>query len=287
MGVGNGYWLGTDKATLYPNSVQADWGSGEHSGSSIRFCNKAFDIFYQARQAWLNIQWRVHAEKVKEVLEVCGTTGWGIGVHDMRDAFDHYANSGGYWVDEDVANYYGGSEKVFDKFVTAPVSIVNFMTAVDEKGAKHLATATEDYKDGVRRLAQLDLNERSLSKSKVEKDFERSVKIISELKKRAEQVKPWLWTAPAWESHTGKLISVTNVIDKFDQGILTYTAFRMTGFESVESAAFAAMREAVGYVPVLGKFYQKAIDMIPGLASNFESTVKTYHSTIERAMSAR
>jgi len=40
-------------------------------------------------------------------------------------------------------------------------------------------------------------------------------------------------------------------------------------------------------VPVLGSFYQEAIDMIPGVAIDFAALVKGYHARIARDMHSR
>ncbi len=282
----NPYWNGEVMAKFDSGEVRAEWGNGEHSGTSIAFCNRAFQIFFEARQNCMKLSDHMHAEEIRKVLEDCGRTGYGTGVSDMEEAFDHYASKGGYWTDDDTTLYFGGPERVFSSaIVMAPRSIVRFMNAVDEKGSRLLVRTIRDYQKLIQKLS--DLLRGSAGASAAVKDFEKSIEVIGSLKSAAEHARPWLWTAPAYETRVGHLVTVTDVIGKMQEGALAYTMFRFAGFGVTESAAVTALREAIGHVPVLGSFYQKAIDLIPAVAASFGARVRGYHDTIEMAMHAR
>jgi len=282
---GKAYWYGNEQAHLAKGEIIASWGHEEHSETSRKFCNHAFRIFYLGRQQDLRLENRDHAGKIRRLLEDCGTTGWGSGVEDLQEAFEHFGENGGFWRDEETSLYQGGAGKAFHKLVTGPVSIVNFMNAIDKKGVSVLANTVRSYKRQVEKLKRLEL--KSVSKGRIVDEFDKSAKIIGEIHTAANRVKPWLWTAPAWQKHVSALVSVTDVISKMQGGAITFTAYRMAGFDDTQSLAFAAMRQALSVVPVLGSFYQEAIDMIPGVAIDFAALVKGYHARIARDMHSR
>lgn len=282
----NDFWSGSRQAILHPGTIRTEWGSGDHSGATLSFCNQAFRIFFLARRNQVLRGGTEYSEQIRQALEDCATTGWGTGIHDLQDAFRHLTETGGFWTDDASTAYYGGPKQVSNKsVVTAPVSIVNFMNAVDQNGAVILERSLQDFLRLIQKLA--DVVRGIPRESKAVRDYEKSVELIRKFKSDLELAKPWLWTVQGTDVRVGVVFSITDVLAKLQSAVGNYSLYSMFGLNQSESAIIASVIEAIGCIPVLGGFYQKAAEMIPGIADSFATAVTSYHSRIKLALSAR
>ena len=264
----NNYWSGTQQAQLDRSQITAHWGAGGVSFStrSINFVNRAFEIYYQAHQNINACPDTEHSTLMLRQLQEAGRSGYSIlgeQPDDLEEAFQHLVNNSGTWTNDETRSYFGGREKVFNaSIVTAPVSIVSFMNAVDSKMAT-LHQALENF----------NTQAQNLQRAQQSSDWGRVGTILGEINTWGGRAKPFLWTAPALERHAGTAVSYVGALSNIHSGMTTYVQAQRAGFPQGTAAAIGAMRTAVGWVPVLGSFYGKAIDMIPGLVTWFQGII--------------
>src|SRR5262245_19603798 len=91
------YWLGTQKAELAYTDVLASWGTGPHCSNKVDMANFAFLKYYEARTNINSCSDVLHAKAMRGELEDAATSGWGLGVQDLDDAFEHLATNSGKW----------------------------------------------------------------------------------------------------------------------------------------------------------------------------------------------
>ena len=274
----NDYWDGVRRAMLTRELITPSWAAPgvAYSGRSIELANRAFEIYYEANQRISACTSASHRDQMLASLHDAGRSGWGTGVDDLEEAFEHLESNGGRWTDNATSNYYGSSQKVFQGALTAgPVSCVNFLNAVDDK-MSDLREVLERYRGQVQRL----------SAAQEQDDWRTLGTVLSEVKHWGERAKPFLWRAPNVERRFGVAVTFAAVLSNIHSGLTIYGSAVGAGFDRRSTAALAALRTAVGWVPVLGTFYGDAIDMIPGLAIWFRGLVDDYVRRIDAASRA-
>ena len=271
----NDYWNGTRQASLERSQISASWAAPgvAYSGRSIALANRAFEIYYQSHQRISACDEANHRTQMLNSLHDAARSGWGRGIEDLEEAFEHLTRNGGRWTDSATSNYYGGPQKVFQGALTeGPVSCVNFLNAVDSKMTE-LKRILEQYRTQVQRISQAEQQD----------DWTTVGNVLTQVKDWGERAKPFLWWAPNAERHLGTTVTFAGALSNIHSGLTTYTNSRGAGFDPRTSAAIAALRTAVGWVPVLGDFYGAAIDMIPGLTIWFRNLVEDYCRRIDAA----
>ena len=273
------YWEGTRQAQLTRSQVTASWGRPgvAHSGTSIGFANRAFEIYHSAHQSISRCSDYGHQRQMMSSLHDAARTGWGLGVDDLEEAFQHLDSNGGRWTDNATKSYFGGRNKVFHStLVTAPVSTVNFMNAIDSRVAE-LRTIMNRYHQQAR----------TLSRAADGHQWAQVGTGLGEIKSWGERAKPFLWMVPTVQDRLGQAVSFTGVLSNIHSGLNTYGLSIRAGFDSDTATAIAALRTAMGWVPVLGDFYGRAVDLIPGLRVWFQGLIRDYCRRIDRAASGR
>ena len=271
----NPYWSGAQKAHLTPAQISAPWGrpGKAHSLRSIAFVNRAFEIYYEALQRIGRCPDPEQARQMLASLHDAARTGWGFGVSDLEEAFEHLHDNRGRWTDKATKNYYGGPNKVFQgAIIEAPVSIVNFMNAVDAR-LKELRRVVDRYHQQVR----------DLENAQRQDDWTRIGRITWEVKRWGERAKPFLWYAPYVQTRLGQVVSFAGALGRIHTGLTMYTRAQQAGFDRDAAAGLAALRTALTWVPVLGRFYGKAVEMIPGLVTWFRGLIEDRIRRLERA----
>ncbi len=216
-----------------------------------------------------------------DALHSAGREGWGIHwpgsdhPDDLEEAFQHIANNGGRWVDDNTSIYFGGPNKAFQRsLIRAPTSTVSFLRAVDRNMSVLRAVFTS-FGEQVRALNQAWRNHRWRAVGSA----------LGEIKTGASRAKPFLWMSPAAERVAGQTVTFVGALSNIHGGLTTYAQASSSGLDSPTAAALGAMRTAVSFVPVLGTFYSNAIAMIPGLHRWFQQLIRNHVREINRAMS--
>ena len=282
------YWNGAKKAHLTKHQVRAAWGSGDWSLEAIGLCNRAFEIYYTSVQRINKITNRRHQDQMLKELTAAGNAGrnwklwrilgnrnyWVNEPYDLASAFKHIVKNRGYWVSNKTWWYNGGKKKVHPYYVRfLPVSIVNYLNAVDKRMAILVQMAQELRKQ------MLDLISAEQSKR-----WEPIGMVLGQIKSGAERAAPFLWLAPNQQTRAEKTATFFNVLSSIQSGMTAFAQAKDAGFGNAASAAIGTMRAAMGWVPVLGDFYGAAIDMIPGLAKGFKALLKQRCDRIDELM---
>ena len=250
------YIDGDKLAKLTREQVKADWGQGDGSDFRIALANRAFTLYYQAAGSIRKVGDSGHRTSMWRTLSNARAKGFGLGISDLNEAFEHLAKNNGIWTDNNTENYYGGPRKCFNRTIVsgAPEGMVNFLDAVDD-GMKTLGKVLVDYKDQLEKVTLAAGRD----------DWETVGTVLGHVNTAAETAEPWLWTAPATQKWAGRIVTFTDVTGKIHDGATMYVRSKEAGFDNRSAAALTAMRLAVGCLPVLGGFYSKAVEMIPGL----------------------
>lgn len=268
------YLYARHKAVLTLDQVSADWGSGSHCATRLDLANTAFDIYYRAMRNIQAVQDPTHRSRMQDKLIAARQSGFGWGVNDLEEAFEHLADNNGTWSDDNTKTYFGGRRKCIARSLISqsPEAMVNFLNEVDD-GMNEMSKVMEEFGE------QAELIKRGQRRD----DWATIGTALGRVKTGTELAKPWMWTAPATQQWAGRVVSFTDVAGKIHSGATMYTRSRQAGFTSREAAALTAMQTAVGFVPVLGSFYSKAVEMIPGLVTWYRGLIENRVRQIDRA----
>ena len=260
----NTYWQGGEQVTLTRDMITAAWAQPgvSNSGRGIALANRAFDLYYHARRNIDACPDAAHKNAMDRELVDAATTGWGTGVDDLQEAFQHLASNGGRWTDEATENYYPQRTGVFPLsqagagIVLGPQAMVNFLDACDKK-VKTLKDACEHFNTQTAILEQAQQAD----------NWSRVGTVLGEVNVWGDRAKPFLWMAPATQERLGRVVGFAGTLGNIHSGLTTYVNARKAGMDQGLSAGLGALQTAIGWVPVLGGFYGKAIEMIPGLVT--------------------
>src|SRR5260221_1076328 len=101
----NKYWTGQQQAKILTiASISAAWGRGDGAANRFRMLNGAFEIYYILKTSIANCPDSDLRELMTKELDDAGEAGWGTGVNDMDDAFQHWIQPGN-WTDNNQGNY--------------------------------------------------------------------------------------------------------------------------------------------------------------------------------------
>lgn len=259
--------------------------------------NRAFCIYYWAKKTLNDSVGASHWSAMRDALNDCATSGWGMGVDDLQEALHHVDSNGGRWTDSSTKTYFGGRGKSYSRALISdmPVSCANFLSAVDDK-LPQLQTALQEYQQQCQALEHLRLTEEN------ETDWERIKTSIDTIKTTAERVKPLMWLVPAavqanvprlavgspaarieafsaaGTTRLNQTISFLDTVGNIHDALTVYVdatqAFRG---DHRMGLAFAALSYAMTFVPVLGTFYGTIIQKIPGLVTSWTEFMEQYH----------
>ncbi|MGO8795317.1 MAG: hypothetical protein ACLQLC_10875 [Candidatus Sulfotelmatobacter sp.] len=168
------WWAGQDPAIIPDLSwVDAKWGKGAYSANRLRMINGAFETYCLLRQSIGQCSESSMRQAMINELEDAARTGWGMGVHDLDDAFQHW-DGPGHWKDEHTDNYikasgtFGGATPAIKgaKFCwglptnimpDCPTCAVNFFDALDSK-MDDLNSSIRSHNSAVQALGQAVAN---------------------------------------------------------------------------------------------------------------------------------
>jgi hypothetical protein len=286
-------------AFLKSSDVKPQWAHEAWSIQNLAFVNNAFEIYYKAKLTIEKISDWDHREEMLKQLDDCATHGYGFGIDDLDEAFNHLDHTGGKWIDASTAKYFPDDNKAFAKkfpFVEGPTSIVNFMDAVDKM-----------IRTFVKKIELYNKNYEILEERNKSKDWSGVSDTLGTLRTITKGVKPFLWIAPIslrleTVEYSGRVptkhvtdskvvpsaplqtarqqawygtLTYVEVIAKLDEAMSTYTSGMTSGMGQPTSSALAALRLVVcQYLPILGGFYSEAIKIAPAIYNKFKSIIR-------------
>jgi hypothetical protein len=297
----NKYSMGHQQASISSLSwVDASWGKGDYCANKLRMLNGAFETFFLLMQTIQDCEDADHRSIMAAELADAGDSGWGSGVTDLDDAFTHWLGPG-HWTDNNVGSYMRasgmfGTQKpaiaglsssccwgLPTNIMPGPLAAVNFFSALDGKMEK-LQDAIRDHNEQVPLMAKAVANKNG---SQVDKAFKG-------IAKAAKAAKPYLWIpkaagvvpkpseGPGGIAAQGGFIFV-KVITDIDTFLNVHQQALQTGiFDNQTSTAFAALAVALGKIPVLGFFYKRIAQNIPGLIGCIKEEIEEHYRMIDR-----
>jgi hypothetical protein len=280
MGTGNTYWNAIQKAVLDISNVRASWGQGDYCLNKVALMNGAFDIYYSARTSINRCPDADQTSKMLAELEGSATDGWGSGVQDLDDAFEHMVSNSGVWTDEHVSDYHRGPESVWQgnrHFIQeGPAAGVNFLNSVNGKMAqlKSIFAKYEEQSGNLRQQYE-------------HREWERAGDTLEEIEDYAGKAESLLWWAPTARDWAGRVSSFAGVAADMHTALTTYEQGLQAGFPSNTAATIVALQYAMKFVPVLGSFYGQLAGAIPGFAIWYRGLLDDYFRRIDIATRAR
>lgn len=292
------WWEGKNQALLVQQNIQANWRLEPGYQDRITIANHAFRLYYRGMQCCndplLSLK---QSRAMRSRLQSLAKSGSGMGVSNLEEAFEHLAANGTVWKDENTADYKGGRGKAFPGDVRkAPEFAVQFLTAVEKDYGTFRKDVALRYHEHLSTLARLS--------TKKPTNWERINQVLAQIGTGASNALPFLWhatptqTAFSTSSDNGRPLGYGGPGGKLDSRLAAiagkaitftkawdYIAGFMTDyakFKRHKLEAFAPLKLALKFVPILGEFYGKAIDAIIGMKKWFTSVMRQYIRRIDR-----
>ncbi len=282
----NEYWSGTREAHLDREHITARWAQGDYSSRRIDFANQIFHFWWLARQGIAACTDLTEREAMTRELEDAGRTGWGVGIDDLEEAFNHLHAAGGIWTNEtQVGHYAGGTNKFCTVDVrNMPIPFVAFANAVDSK-MTIVRNALSHYHNAASLIdTQLHTGH---------PDWNQIYHALCEIKDFAVGVGPFLWARPRppggayapphLASERSATVSFAGALTRIVSGVMSYRTARDSHFPAGQAAAIGFLRTAVAFVPVMGGYYGAMVELIPTLRTAFTNMTDEYIRRIDRA----
>lgn len=291
----NAYLNGTHHACVTSTNVKAAWAHGPNAHRVLDATNRAFCIYYHARQALDELATDANYSKMTATLDDCLTEGWGKGVSDMKEALWHYAKQT-VWTDENTELYGGGDGRCYRASLISnmPRGPANFMTALDGK-LPELGKAMKVYQEKCDALKTLN--------GKSKSDWAKVRAAAGDVSKAADAVQhlaflmPSVVDAHVLPSRVGDKLSYAaevaesgatwvkrgvkfvDVLGKITDGLKLYDEAEKA-FDGDEGTmmAYAGLYVAVNHIPIVGTFYGPFIEKFPGMINAWKEFTVNYHA---------
>jgi hypothetical protein len=279
MGHANRYWTASAEASISRAQITAPWATGDHSQTKIEALNFSFHLFYDAKTSILQIRNGTERSSMLRELHNCAQRGWGMGVHDLDDAFEHLLAHNGQWTDNNTGRYYGGESKVFraaNMVLEAPEAAVNFLNAVDE--------LMNDVKSAASR--NVDLVNRLAMQRQRQAPWPELKESLESMKTGLERVKYLLWWTPRIQSGVGRGASVLDTIVGLGDSIDRYDRGVRAGMSPGLAASVEGLRQVMRFVPIVDAFYGSIAEGIPDLVNWYNGLIQHRIQQIEAACNA-
>ena len=283
------YWSGAGQVVLAAGDVEVPRIKDDTAYKwALEAMNNAFRIFYNARKLISCVSDTKAKMAMTADLDDVGETGWGAGVNDLEEAFQHVATNGGKWKDTNVSTVgwacqdkIGGFHKnALIAYVRIPISLENFLEALNAKAAtlntelttlrQHSSTVVDKVMTGIGDQALPTVGTPEWAA------LGDGLKLVD----RAQTViKPLLWLAavnddPAIEFTDKWLGRTLGAIGKVRGAVVNFDSATQAGLGAGQSVAFSAIAEGLSYIPVLGAYYQEAFQLIPGVMVGMTNIVQ-------------
>lgn len=289
------YWKGVRKVEL--NEMTLYGTEFSRNEEALKFINFAFELFYNCRQGIMRCEDKSMRDEMTSELEDAATVGSGRGVDDLREAIEHAVSAKTETGWSAFFQWYSNKTETYQCVEHDPKRFLNpydtrtstlwqhgsikcakstvlFVAAMDEK-FKELGAGAKPYANAVNKLQKV-----VQTNNAPDQDWRAVGSLLQETGEAADKVKKWMWLAPAqldgFERYIGgasSFLGVANKIKTFGDNYVHYG----------DSVAMATLEEALGYLPVLGGFYAKALHMIPGLKGWFAEVMQYRLDQIDSA----
>ncbi len=261
-----GQGVGKLKSYQEPCFVYASWAKAgvAHSQSRLRLINETFEFIYKALN---HIDSTTSKKgKKKKVLINSIMSGWGRGIQDMDDLYQHLNNNHGDWFDDTGARFYMEGF-LSRRNIRLPLPIYHF--------ANTMSVVMEKLNEKVEPIMNENL---SLTGPEISKMLER-------VSRNAKAVEHLVWidevtnkAQSGWSKSAGRIFGkVTKYVDvlaTLDGAIRDFqNAMKVNGQNQRGAIAFAALTTAVNCIPVLGSFYAEMARLIPTAATWMRGTI--------------
>lgn len=256
---GNKYSLGSEQAFVSAAQMKARW---NRDARGLNFLNLAFETYYKASTSIDACPESDHKVEMRKTLDDCATAGFGLGVCDLDDAFQHLIKTGGNWTDENSKSYSGKFQRlVGGPVMDGPCAAANFLHCVEQK-FKLLTEIITDFNEQSRKVA--DTSNWALIRE-----------ALKNMKDNGNKAKKVLWLAPATVQGPAKTaISFVKALDEIDVAVRDIDKLRQVGMNDTAAFSFELAKIVAGKVPVLGKFYGKIIGELPDFFVNMNEVFK-------------
>lgn len=211
-----------------------------------------------------------------EEIHNCAWAGWGVGVSDLDEGFEHLIEQNGGWTDNNTWNYYTGPNKVFqaaNALLEAPQCAANFLAAVDTRMSQ-VQVAARQYGVLVNRLE---------SQEQQQRPWEEMRGTLDEMKTGLDRVKYFLWWSPRVRTGVEFGSSTIEVLTGFGDAIDMYERGVRAGLDPGLSGSLVALRQVMRFVPVLGDLYGSIVEGIPNLVDWYRNLHREYFERVDRA----
>lgn len=265
---------GTRLVSLRSDRISAGWGKNHQA---VRLANRAFEVHFRAMR-YLNSILLMDPEqdaydKLLKSIKTARIEGWGWGVDDLQDGFQHYADCFPKldWSDDTTEQYYvKKSYGMFDANVRGPKCCVNFLDAIESQ-AKSSASS----------FVMMSSVMHEAKNASDGGDWESFRAASTEIQKLEAKIKPWMFLAPTTvKNSTGRIFKYTDAFEKIFDVATRYADLRYgKNRNSADAAGLIILQEAASVLPILGGFYSGAI----GIFVNLDADLfwKKHHERIQ------
>lgn len=263
----NSYLYGREQAILTADDVDAKWQKSEPR--ALYFLNLSFELYYNAYNA-------VEAtgdDAMRRSLQKAVNTGrWKVfnvfagDITSLSEGFDHLEKNNGRWKDENVWSYNPGPSDIGGPaHADVPLCAANFLGAVND-ALEELRNALDGFAQGLGKLKG----------GQDESDWKRVGEGLEAVEKWGGRAKPLLWVAPETLNKYGdRLLEWNGRILKV-HGLANKFMIAAASNDPVPELLLAGLSEVVSYAPMMGGFYGKIIEEIPGMARHWTEFMDDY-----------
>jgi hypothetical protein len=258
----NDYSSGARQAKVEESQMKAaPWQRGQqYYGRGIKLLNVAFEVYYNAKTGINACSDGKHKEEMTSQLEDCATEGWGFGVADLDDGFQHLVSNQGNWTDASKRFYSGKFQGLAGGMADIPACAYQFLTAVESK-FKLLTEAFTDY-DKQTGLILQGLDTSNWAQIEV---------ALKSMKDNASKAKKVIWLAPATiKDAAGKAFTFVDLLADIDQAVRDVDKLKQAGLNDQAAISLQVVGFVTGKLPILGSFYSKIVGALPDFFLNMK-----------------
>ncbi len=273
-------WDGASMARVeISDLLHSEW---RNPGQAVRFMNRAFELYHDAIRSIMRCPSMEQRTEMERRLRSAATHGWGRGVSDLRQSFQHLASQSGGWSDRDTSVYNGGSHKTFTQVVTAPTGPVNFMNAVDLDMAS-LRQRADWFVRWTGSLADTIQAGEWGGLADTASEFGEWTGYASGLLWFGSEI-PVVGTA---HEALGRVSTYASLVDRIRGAVSTLAGLRDAGVDHRSATALTAMGVIAEGLPILGGIYGEAMRALPDLVrryrADFDSRIRRVESVFRDA----